>query len=148
MSDTTEEIRALLSERMASGSPESPDVRKFLELLSKSTEDWSAPERFKERVESLRTLQRRFLERHELTVGEIVRWKKGLKNRKRPAYNEPVVVVELLPDPIHDATDESGSTYFRERLDVVLGVLDAEGDFLLYHYDQRRFEPAELPTKG
>jgi len=148
MSDATEELRTLLSERVSSDAPTSPNVRKFLELLSKSTEDWTAPQRFKERVESLRILHQRFIERHEFNVGDIIQWKKSLKNRKHPAYNEPVVVVELLAEPIHDATDESGSPYFRERLDIVLGIVDPEGDFLLFHYDQRRFEPAQLPAKG
>lgn len=76
--------------------------------------------------------------------GTFVRWKKGMKNRKLPAYGEPAIVVEVLNTPVFDkqAGADSESALFREPLDLVLGCFPRnEEDFLLFHYDSRRFEP-------
>ena len=40
-----------------------------------------------------------------------------------------------------DAGNDSGSPYFREPLDIVLGFVDGDGDFITYHFDSRRFAP-------
>ncbi|TVQ85703.1 MAG: hypothetical protein EA400_14890 [Chromatiaceae bacterium] len=62
-----------------------------------------------------------------------------------PLPGEPAVVVSVLESPVPDNEQESGSTYFREPLDLVLGVIwDKEphrGDFVLFHFDSRRFLP-------
>lgn len=74
-------------------------------------------------------------------AGQIVRWKPGLKNRRLPDDGQPAIVVEVLDTPILAREEESGSAYFREPLDIVLGILDSDGDFVMFHYDSRRFEP-------
>ena len=71
----------------------------------------------------------------------LAQWKPGMKNRKTPEYGVPMMVVEVLEQPIIDATFDSGSIYFRERLDILLGFLDEDGEFGVLHYDSRRFEP-------
>jgi hypothetical protein len=76
----------------------------------------------------------------EFKPGQLVRWKSGLRNRRRPRYNEPAIVVAVIEAPIITGESDSGSTYFREPLDIVLGLLDSDGDFLCFHYDKRRFE--------
>ncbi|NJO18620.1 MAG: hypothetical protein HC877_23705 [Thioploca sp.] len=78
---------------------------------------------------------------YDFKPGDLVIWKKGLKNRARPALNEPAIVVAVLEKPLIDNTKEVGSTYFNEPLDLVLGLLDEDGDFITFHYDHRRFEP-------
>jgi len=80
-----------------------------------------------------------------LQPGMLARWKPGLKNRRTPDYDVPMMVVEVLDPPVVDATFESGSIYFRERLDIVLGFLDEDGEFCLLHYDSRRFEACAEP---
>jgi hypothetical protein len=40
-----------------------------------------------------------------------------------------------------DDVEDAGSPFFQEPLDVVLGIIDRDGDFFCYHYDSRRFEP-------
>jgi hypothetical protein len=83
---------------------------------------------------------------HTFRKGQLVRWKPGLKNRKAPAYNEVVIVRKVLTGPVFDTCEAStcaGSPYFGEPLNLVLGVLDDDGDFLEFHFDGRRFEPAE-----
>ncbi|MDE1964089.1 MAG: hypothetical protein KGI42_09340 [Xanthomonadaceae bacterium] len=76
-----------------------------------------------------------------LQPGMLARWKPGMKNRTSPDYGAPMMVVEVLEQPIIDTTFDSGSIYFRERLDIVLGFLDADDEFCTLHYDSRRFEP-------
>ncbi|NEX15124.1 MAG: hypothetical protein C1943_00450 [Halochromatium sp.] len=95
-------------------------------------------------------LQERFAllnQRHSFKPGDLVCWKPGLKNRRVPAYGNPAVVLEVLEAPITDGETESGSTYFREPLSLVLGLFwDREpgrGDFVAFHFDGRRFEPFE-----
>lgn len=82
--------------------------------------------------------------RHELRAGMIVTWKPGLKNRRWPAYGKPAVVVKMLDTPVLD-TDESGSTYFREPLDMILGFFidsgEHRGDFLVFHTSAERYQP-------
>ena len=94
------------------------------------------------RVDELKeTFDRLVKDPHEFTELTIVCWKAGLRNRRYPKYNQPVIVVEVLSDPIEDAEQNSGSAYFKERLDIVLGIIDEEGDFVTFHFDKRRFEP-------
>lgn len=78
-----------------------------------------------------------------LSEGQLVQWKEGLRNKRRPRYGEPAVLVEFLKSPVFDEENGSGSAYFHEPLDVVLGFLDDDGDFVLFHYDKRRFKPFE-----
>ncbi len=84
-------------------------------------------------------------QRHAFAPGDRVTWKPGLKNKRFPRYGYPAVVIEVLESPLLDAEDEAGSPYFREPLDLVLGVIAEDGpgrgDLLLYHYDSRRFQP-------
>lgn len=81
---------------------------------------------------------------HHFQPGQFVRWKKGMKNKKFPAYGDPVIIVEILPTPVYDkkAGGESDSPLFREPLDLVLGMFSKnDEEFLLFHHDSRRFEP-------
>lgn len=73
--------------------------------------------------------------------GTIVRWKPGMKNKKRPKLDEPVIVVETLATPIFDTENDPGSPYFYEPLDVVVGMLDDDNDLVCWHLDSRRLEP-------
>ena len=87
---------------------------------------------------------------HPFKPGELVCWKPGLKNRRLPAYGTPAVVLEVIDPPIPDTEQESGSTYFREPLSLVLGLFwDREpgrGDFVAFHVDGRRFEAWDSKT--
>lgn len=76
--------------------------------------------------------------------GQLVSWKKGLKNRKYPEYDEPAIVIKALDTPIYSDTSESGSPYFQEPLDIILGVI-VNGDFENFYYDKRRFNPFKYP---
>lgn len=81
---------------------------------------------------------------YDLRPGMVVTWKPGLKNRKWPRDGAPAVIVEQLDVAVYD-TDESGSTYFREPLDMIVGFfLDSgehRGDFLVFHANSQRYQP-------
>jgi hypothetical protein len=95
-----------------------------------------------ETIARLRACAARMIKIHTFTKGQLVQWKKGLKNKRTPAYGEPVVTIEMLAQPVFDEeTKSSGSHYFREPLTLVAGELDGDGDLLCFHYDARRFEP-------
>ena len=81
-----------------------------------------------------------FLEKESFKVGQIVRWKNNMKNRKLPYKNQPAIVVAVLNEPIINNLEDSGSPYFRENLDIVLGILVNHNTFLTFYYDSRRFE--------
>ncbi len=84
------------------------------------------------------------LERHTLRAGMVVGWKPGLQNRRWPSYAKPCIVLEMLPAPVLD-NGEPGSTYFREPLDMIVGLFvedgDHRGDFLAFHACSERFQP-------
>jgi hypothetical protein len=80
-----------------------------------------------------------------LRPGMLATWKPGLKNRRYPRYGEPVVVVALLDTPVNDPKYESGTPYFQEPLDLLLGIMRGEDhEFLVYHVDRRRFQPHDM----
>jgi len=82
---------------------------------------------------------------HAFKPGDLVRWKPGLMNRRCPRYGTPAVVMEVLDPPILDKDPESGSTYYREPLSLVIGLIwernPGRGDFVIFHVDGHRFEP-------
>ena len=97
-----------------------------------------------------RALRQRLLEleaalrvTHDMQPGDLVRFKDGMRNKLRPGTGEPAVVVERLAEPVYDTEEGSGSSYFREPLDLVVGLIDEDGDFTLYHVDSRRMEPID-----
>lgn len=81
---------------------------------------------------------------YDLQPGTIVTWKPGLKNRRWPRIGVPAVVVQKLDPPVYDS-DEPGSTYFREPLDLILGLFvdnsEHRGDFLVFHANSKRYQP-------
>ncbi len=101
-------------------------------------------------VARLRACAQRLVKPHQFQPGQLVQWKKGLKNKRTPEYGEPVVVVQVLAEAVYEQKETSaGSPYFREPLTLVAGEVDKDGDFLCFHYDARRFEPyaVEADTK-
>ncbi|MCF4970116.1 hypothetical protein [Nostoc sp. CMAA1605] len=93
-----------------------------------------------EYVNLLKSACKSFLEKEEFIVGQIVKWKDNLKNRRFPYYNQPAIVISILDEPVNSKEDESGSPYFLETLDIILGIIVDDGTFLTFYYDSRRFE--------
>lgn len=80
--------------------------------------------------------------KYDFAPGQLVDYKQGLKNKKASG---PFVVIEVLPEAVAGTSDESGSTYFREPLDIILGNCNADGELVVFHYDSRRFQPYVPP---
>jgi hypothetical protein len=89
----------------------------------------------------LRSLYELLTTNHTFSPGELVKWKHGLKNKRRPDYDIPVVVLALVHPPVNDHEQNAGSAYFREPLDLVIGIMDDDDELDGYHVDSRRFEP-------
>lgn len=124
------------------GREERKEVKELLRLVQDLAAREESGLRPQELAAILRERYERLMEECEFRPGQLVKWKEGLKNKKRPRYGEPAIVVEVLEEPVFDEKEGGGSPYFREPLDIVLGVI-LEGDFVLFHYDKRRFEPFE-----
>jgi hypothetical protein len=95
-----------------------------------------------EHISKLRAAKGVFDKVYDFKPGDLVVWKPGLRNKARPALNEPAIVMQILETPLTDPDKpDSGTPYFNEPLDFVLGLIDDDGDFAIFHYDKRRFEP-------
>jgi len=97
----------------------------------------SSPEVLQERMRS-------FCETTCFQPGDLVQWKPGLKNKKLPKADQLAVVVEMLPVPVSDEEKSASGSYFLEPLDMKLGLIDEDGDFVIFHYDSRRFTKAVI----
>jgi hypothetical protein len=130
---------------------EQQDIRQeLLGTLLKSFKDEDffieEQERFQEQenygeeyISRLQAACKNFLKKESFQVGQIVKWKENLKNRKLPDKNQPAIVVFVLDEPIISSEENSGSPYFLETLDIVLGIL-VNNNFLIFYYDSRRFQ--------
>jgi len=87
-----------------------------------------------------------FLHKDNFEVGQTVKWKENLQNRKFPYKDQPAIVIDVLKEPVVSKDAESGSPYFLENLDIILGLTDDDGTFLTFYYDSRRFEPYSKPS--
>lgn len=92
-------------------------------------------------VQQLKELHQILIQSYSFTEGQVVKWKKGLKNKRLPEETQPAIVIKVLTSPVLKGEENSGSSYFREPLDLILGMVDRKGKFVTFHYDKRRFEP-------
>ncbi len=76
----------------------------------------------------------------DIEPGVLVSWKKGLKNKTKPEYNEPAIVMEVLDTAIIDNDEASDSAYFQEKLNLKIGLLDSDNDLQIFHADKNRFK--------
>lgn len=109
-------------------------------LREKDSENEEEQSYGEEHLAQLREACDNLLKKEDFEVGQIVKWKKDLKNRRLPQRNQPAIVVRVLDEPIVSSDDESGSPYFLEKLDIVLGVMSKDGTFITFYYDSSRFE--------
>lgn len=79
-----------------------------------------------------------YSEKHTFEVGQVVRWKPGMKHIRATG---PFIVMEVLKNPIIDDETSAGSTYFKEPLDILLGTIDTDRGFVEFWFDSSRFEP-------
>lgn len=115
-------------------------VRQLAERKTDSLLSFKRPER----VQEIQELCIAFWDKQKFEVGDVVRWKAGLKNKLLLSYDEPAVVWQIVDPPRFDLDESAGSQYFCESLDLVLGFFltkdDNEERLVTYHYDSRRME--------
>jgi len=145
MADKAAAMRKFLSLIAEEGNPEV--VEEIMERLMRRSEDRRGKENdLVEQAKNLKAALEQLQTRHKFRVGQLVQWKRCMKNRRRPSMGEPAIVVEVLEEPVFDTSPENSGAatpYFREPLDIQLGILDEDGDFSTFHFDSRRFEPFE-----
>lgn len=73
---------------------------------------------------------------HVFTPGQLVQWKPLLKNKSFPHYGRPAVIVRMLDEPVVKKPERG---ILAEELDIVIGYLDGEQDFVVAHAASRRF---------
>ena len=125
----------------------SADDLKKIALAIKQADSDSSLKSSSSALSDLSTLQKKvsaFLaDSQNFQKGDIVRWKKGLKNKKYPKDGQLCVVIEELSTPLMHDSQSPGSPYYREPLDLVVALLDDDSDLVVFHYDKRRFELVE-----
>lgn len=119
----------------------------IVEVFERSVRDKARARKTVEYSDDLRARLVLLDSKPDFERGDLVVWKEGMKNRTRPDYDEPAIVVDLLTEPVFGASDEPGSAYFREPLDLRAGVLDNDEEFVIYHFDARRFQKAPDRTE-
>jgi hypothetical protein len=110
-------------------------------LVSKSDDDLTEDTYDEKHIANLRKTYESLFEKHDFKKGQLVKWKKGLRNRRLPKENQPAIVMEVLGEALIQNEQDMGSTYFREPLDIVISLMDKDGTLITFHYDSRRFEP-------
>jgi hypothetical protein len=113
------------------------DALRLLERLKKESIEKDYGQSY---VDQLFDSCHNFFETDKFEKGQLVIWKKGLKNKRLPHEKQPAVVVEVLEKPLY-AEYESGTPYFQEPLDIALAMIGEHDDFIIFYYDSRRFEP-------
>jgi hypothetical protein len=97
-------------------------------------------------AQQLLAAHRAYGARESFRIGDLVKWKDRLKNKRVPGYDEPVVVVNVLEQPLLDEAEKSDSAYFREPLDMQIGFLDDDREFVMYFVDSQRFTKFDSPS--
>lgn len=92
-----------------------------------------------QKIEILKELRDSYEKKYDFKVGDIIRWKNKLKSRKLPEYDEPIIILEILDEPIFNINEQIGSTYFNEKIDIKIGIVK-DNSFLTFYLESRRFE--------
>lgn len=101
------------------------------------------------KIEQVRKALEVFNQKHEFKPGDVVQWKPGMRNTCGfPEYGEPALVAAVHANPVYASNETGGSPYFNEPLDLMLAHIDGDDEFILYHYDSRRFEPYKPVEPG
>jgi hypothetical protein len=74
-------------------------------------------------------------DKRNFEAGNIVIWKEGLKNKRLPNYEQPSIILRSMEPPEVDESDPNS-----EILDIELGFITEDDEFLVFKYDGSRFE--------
>ena len=77
------------------------------------------------------------------SIGDIVVWKDGLKNKRYPNYNQPSIILTIFNPALEDKDDVS----FTETVDIQLGFINENDEFFAFNYDSNRFKKFDPPNR-
>jgi hypothetical protein len=118
----------------------------IMNLMDEIDEPNSEPGDYKENgligsPDRLKEIFKQYDQKYEFQPGMIVCWKSQLlSNKGVGGYDDPMIVVKTLEPPILDTASDSGSAYFNEKLDIVVGFIDDDEEFLFLHLDSKRLK--------
>jgi hypothetical protein len=113
------------------------DMDGMAELLGMSMGAKSDHIPVKDVLEEAQDFVKRYHETETFKPGDLVAWKPGMKNKKYPAYDEPIVVLEVF-EPLRNK--DTGTTYGAEPLDMrCILHKDSDGDLNAFAHDSHRF---------
>lgn len=112
----------------------------LMEMLAQRMHD-NDDEKVVQNIEEQKRLLALLHVKHEFKAGDVVVWKKGLKDRKFPDYDEPALITEVMDPPIFDNERDTGEPYFMIPLSIKIGRTIPGRGFCEYCLDGRRFEP-------
>lgn len=97
-------------------------------------------------VAELTAYSKSYLTTYDFKPGDLVQWKKGLKNVHSVKYGKPMVVVEVQPGRRAQPTEKTRATPYENvpegvRCGVVCGKNENDDNFLTFWYDENRLEP-------
>jgi hypothetical protein len=73
---------------------------------------------------------------------DLITWKPNMRYRRFPANNQPCVFVRWLDQPIiTEVESNSGAIICLDRVDMEYGILDEDGDFIVYVSNSNRMMP-------
>lgn len=102
----------------------------------KAEEAYEANVRRSEYEDNLREALRIFESKVQFGSGDLVQWKKFMKDSFLPHNGAPAIVVRYLDEAI--LVGKNGAV-LTEPLDIVLGFLDGDNEFVTGHYSSNRF---------
>ena len=117
------------------------DFKKLFEKVMQEEANRDA-EIKKRTPEELKEMQALYVKEYDFKPGDIVCWKKDMKDAKFPAEGEPVVVLDVKPGQITEGN--TGSNHELEPNDLRVGIFH-RGTFGGFWYDKNRFEPYIAP---
>lgn len=79
----------------------------------------------------------KFNETHQFTTGQLIQVKPGFDTMIDPGV---CIVSKVLNEPVY-SNAEFSSCFFKEPLDMIVGVIGGDGAFREFHADSRRYEP-------
>lgn len=72
--------------------------------------------------------------------GDLIIWKRGMKNKTIPDKDVPGIVINNFFPPLTDEDRDISSTYFNDVLDIQVGFISDDGEFIVFAHDSRRFQ--------
>lgn len=112
----------------------------FAAANSRSQDDEDPPQD----LELLMACVDRYNKTHHFQPQDLITWKPHMRNRRYPLDGQPCVFVRWLDQVVISEirrSSKSSTLLGLERADIEYGILDPDGDFVVFVADSRRMMP-------